>query len=153
MAQAKEKPRFPPADAAHDFYAWCFEQADFLRHRRFEDLDVPILIEELESMGNEQRHALRSSYRLVIIHLLKWEFQPSRRTRSWAGTITRERINIEDRERANKTLRNEALVIVDEAYRGAVLQAAKETGLPQSTFPAACPYSVDQLRDPEWMPD
>ena len=49
--------------------------------------------EELEALGNEQASALRSSYRILLLHLLKWRYQPKRRTRSWAGTIVRERVN------------------------------------------------------------
>jgi hypothetical protein len=154
MAQAKEKPLYPvPADIEDDFYAWCFEQAELLRQKRFAEADLPNIIEEVEDLGSEQRRALRSSYRLVISHLLKWQFQPELRTRSWEGTIARERNNIGDRETGNKTLRNEARTLVEEAYRGAVLEASKETGLPRNTFPFDCPYSVDQLRDPDWMPE
>lgn len=154
MALAKEKPLYPdPSDIADDFYAWCFEQAELLRQKRFAEADLPNVIEELEGMGNEQRHALRSSYRLVIAHLLKWQFQPERRARSWARTVLRERLNIQDRENDNKTLRNEARQIVEEAYRTAVLLAAKETGLPRNTFPFDCPYTLEQLRDLDWMPE
>jgi hypothetical protein len=154
MAQAKQKPLFPaPTDIEDDYYAWCYEQAELLRQNRFAEADLPNIVEELEGMGNEQRHALRSSYRLVIAHLLKWQFQPDLRSRSWEVTIVRERINIDDRERASKSLANKADELVAEAYRGAVLEAVKETGLDRRTFPRNCPYSLEQLRDPNWMPE
>ena len=154
MALAKEKPLYPnPADIEDDFYGWCYEQAELLRLRRFAEVDLPNVIEELESMGKEQRHALRSSYRLIIAHMLKWQFQPDRRARSWERTIIRERINIHDREKDNKSLANQAGELAGEAYKSAVLMAAKETGLPQGTFPASCPYTLDQLRDPDWRPE
>jgi hypothetical protein len=154
MPKAKEKPLYPERRGIEDdFYGWCYEQAELLRQRRFPEVDLANVIEEVESMGSEQRHALRSSYRLVIAHLLKWQFQSERRTRSWEVTIARERTNISDREKDNKTLRNDAQNIADEAYRGAVLEASKETGLPRDTFPADCPYTLEQLRDPDWMPE
>ena len=110
MAQAKQKPLYPaPADIEDDFSAWCYEQAALLRQKRFAEADLPNIVEELESMGNEQRHALRSSYRLVIAHLLKWQFQPEYRSRSWEVTIVRERTNIKDRERANRSLAKKAV--------------------------------------------
>jgi hypothetical protein len=154
MALAKEKPLYPdPSDIEDDFYAWCFEQAELLRQKRFAEADLPNIIEEIEGLGNEQRRALRSSYRLIIGHLLKWQFQPERRARFWELTIARERINVHDREKDNKSLKNEARTIVDEAYRSAVVLASKETRLPRNTVPFDCPYTVDQLRDHDFMPN
>jgi hypothetical protein len=153
MAQAKQKPRYPaPADIEDDFYGWCYEQAELLRQKRFGEADLPNIIEELEGMAKNHRSALKSSYRLVIMHLLKWEYQPARRARSWAITIVRERNRIADYEEDNQTLKNEAVSIVQEVYRRAVHLAAAETKLPIATFPADCPYTVEQLRDPDWMP-
>lgn len=154
MAQAKEKPLFPaPVDIEDDFETWCYQQAELLRHRRFSEVDLPNLVEELDSMGREQRLALTSSYRLLISHLLKWQFQPERRTRSWAVTITRERANIEEREASNKSMAGEAKRIVEEVYGKAVREAMKETELARDAFQADCPYSLDFLRDHDAMPD
>lgn len=154
MSLAKEKPLFDrPVDYEDDFHDWSFQQAELLRQRRFSEADLPNIIEELESMGNEQLHALESSYRLLISHLLKWQFQPERRSRSWEITIVRERSNIEAREKRNRSLRANAERIVDDIYRKAVREAAVETGLARDAFPADCPYSLVELRDPDWMPD
>lgn len=154
MAQAKEKPLFPaPVDIEDDFEAWCYQQAELLRHRGFSEADLPNIVEELESMGREQRPALTSSYRPLISHLLKWQFQPERRTRSWAVAVTRERANIEEREASNKSLIGEAKRIVEDVYGKAVREAMKETELPRDAFPAECPYSLEFLRDHDAMPD
>src|SRR5688500_1919494 len=153
MVLAKEKPLYSvQADIEDDFYAWCYEQAELLRQKRFAEADLPNVIEELEGMAKHNRSVLKSSYRLVILHLLKWEYQPERRARSWEITIVRERNNIEDREEDNLTLKKEAGALVAEVYRRAARQAARETKLPVTTFPADCPYTIDQLRDPDWMP-
>jgi hypothetical protein len=153
MALAKEKPLYSdPADIEDDFNAWCYEQAQLLRMRRFAEADLPNVIEELEGMAQNYRSALKSSYRLVIVHLLKWQYEPARRARSWEMTIERERNNVADREEDSQTLKNEAGNLVAELYRRAAHQAATETKLPIGTFPAVCPYSVDQLRDLAWMP-
>lgn len=153
MAQVKEKPLFPaPADIEDDFEAWAFQQAELLRQRRFSETDLPNIVEELESMGREQRLALTSSYRLLISHLLKWQFQPSHRSRSWAVTITRERANIEEREASSKSLAADAKRIVEDVYGKAVREAMKETDLPRTAFPAECPYSIGFLRDHDAMP-
>ena len=154
MALAKEKPRFEiPTDYEDDFETWSYEQAELLRQRRFSELDLPNLIEEIESMGSEQRFALQSSYRLVISHLLKWQYQPQLRSTSWDITIGRERDNIAAREEKNHLLRENAKQLVEHVYRSAVREAAMETGLPRGTFPLDCPYTLDQLRDPDWMPE
>lgn len=154
MALAKEKPLYTdPADIEDDFYGWCYEQAQLLRLRRFAEADLPNVIEELEGMAQNHRSALKSSYRLVIVHLLKWQHQPDRRARSWERTIIRERNNIADREEDSETLRKTAGNLVAEVYRRAAHQAAKETKLSVDIFPADCPYTVDQLRDRDWMPE
>ena len=154
MALAKEKPRFEgQTDYEDDFEQWCYEQAELLRQRRFAELDLPNVIEELEDMGKEQRRALSSSYRILIAHLLKWQFQPQLRSRSWEQTIDRERDNIIDREKMNPSLGKDAKRLVEEVYRRAIREAAKETDLSRNTFPFDCPYSIEQLRDPDWMPD
>lgn len=148
MTSAIEQP-----DYETDFHDWSFHQAELVRDGRFSALDIPNLIEELESMGNEQRHALTSCYRVLLLHLLKWRYQPARRSRSWRGTIDRERGNIEDRETTNESLARKADELVSEAYRHARRQAASETGLPLTTFSADCPFTLAQLRDDEFLPD
>lgn len=154
MALAKQQPLYStPTDYEDDFAAWAFEQTELLRQKRLAEMDLPNVVEELESIGKEQRHALESSYRLVISHLLKWQFQPDIRSRSWAKTIDGERANIERREDDNPSLAADAKRIVDRIYRYAVREAARDTDLPRSTFPAECPYSVEQLRNADWMPE
>lgn len=155
MAEAKRKPPlYPePADIHDDVFRWCFEQAELLRQHRFTEIDLPNVIEELEDMGSEQRHALAASYRLLVSHLLKWQFQPEMRSRSWDVTIDRERASIEEREADNRSLARSAGEIVEAAYSKAVREATKDMGLPKKAFPTACPYTLEQLRDPEWMPE
>jgi hypothetical protein len=143
----------PPASYDSDFAAWSFEQAALARSRKLAEMDWPNLIEELESLGNEPRHSLTSSYRILLVHLLKWSHQPQRRSRSWRATIVRERGNIADRERTNRSLAAKAEEIVQEAYRRARKGTAAETGLPLMVFPEDCPFTLDELRDEEYLPD
>jgi len=153
MARAKEKPFFSsPADYEDDFYAWTYEQAELLRLGRFREADLTNIVEELETLGRAERKALRSSYRLVLAHLLKWQFQPSHRTRSWSDTIRRERRNIREEEADSPTLRKNAGDIALEAYAMARQEAADETDLPLETFPVACPWTLDQIQKPDFLP-
>lgn len=154
MADVKERPDVArPATYDADFYAWSFAQADLVRMRRFSELDLTNLVEEIEDMGNEVRFKLELSYRLLISHLLKHVHQPSHRSRSWLLTITRERANIERVESKNPTLKAKADEIVGEMYGYGRKEASVETGLPLENFPADCPFTIAQLRDDEFLPD
>ncbi len=153
MARAKEKPLYDvPADYEDDFWAWGLQQAELLRLGRFSELDLPNLIGEVEEMTASVRRALESSYRVLLMHLLKWEYQPERRTRSWLLTIERERGNIEDFEQDNKSLRNDAPSLAKSAYRRARHEAAKSTGFKKSTFPEDCPYKLSDILKEDWLP-
>jgi hypothetical protein len=152
LAKDKQGSQGPTAYEA-DVYAWSHEQAQLLRLRRFEEIDLANIVEEIESVGRAERKGLKSSYRLVIVHLLKWQFQPQKRSRSWRNTIGRERDVIEDDENDSPSLAAQAPRIVTEVYPSARRQVARETGLPLSALPATCPYSLDFLRDHDAMPE
>lgn len=154
MALAKEKRLFDLAtDYEDDFYAWCFEQAELLRQKRFGEVDLPNVIEELESTGRSDKRELQSRFETIIIHLPKWQFQPEQRSRSWQTTLGRERLTIEAHEEESATLRNEAALWLDKLYSRARRHAASEIGLPIETFPPACPYTIAQLRDHDFLPE
>ncbi|GGD06517.1 DUF29 domain-containing protein [Aureimonas glaciei] len=154
MSLAKDKPCYAkPSDYDDDVYAWASEQAQLLRLGRFSELDILNVIEEIESLGSEQRHALESSYRILILHLLKWHFQSARRSRSWDSTISRERGLFLRREKRNHSLRARAQELADDVYPDAVREAAKETGLPPQLFRSTCPYSLEFLRKHDAMPE
>ena len=136
-----------------DVHAWTREQAGLLRKLRPAGLDWENVAEEIESLGSEQLHALESYYSLLIMHLLKWHYQPERRSRSWRSTIIDSRSQIERRERRNPSLKATASDIVADVYASGRDRAAAETDLPLWTFPSACPYSFDQLRDRDLLPE
>ena len=83
MGLAKEKPLYEtPTDYEDDVYLWLYEQIELLRQKRIQEVDLPNLIEELEDMGSEKLRALESAYRLLLAHLLKWKYQPQKRSTS-----------------------------------------------------------------------
>lgn len=155
MADVKERPavRTNPAHYDDDFYRWAREQAELLQEKRFGELDVANLIDEIEDMAKATRRSLESSYRLVALHLLKWTYQPALRSRSWRTTIVRERGSIEIYEEENPSLAAEMPRRLERIYRRARKEAASETDLPITAFPADCPYTLAQLRDDEYLPD
>lgn len=136
-----------------DIYAWSLVQAGLLRQKRFREVDLANVIEEIESVGRSERRALKSSCRLVTMHLLKWRYQPERRTASWSDAIGRERANIAQDEHDSPSLAERAEELVAEVYAAAMPDAADETGLPLQAFPTGCPYPIDFLRNRDAMPE
>jgi len=136
-----------PVRAAHerDFYSWLIEQARHLREGRFEALDRENLAEEIESLGREQFNKLVSALRVLTAHMLKWDHQPSLRSRSWVLSIEEQRLEIADVLSDNPGLRPRIAEAITRAYRRAHIEAAKETGLDEADFPATCPYSFEDI--------
>ncbi len=141
-----------------DFYRWSLEQAERLRAlaairaNLAVPLDLKNLAEEIESVGIAQLHALRARLRQLLAHLLKWRFQPKRRTRSWRTTIRVQRDAIADLLESSPSLRRRLSEELAKAYAKARRQAADETGLPLATFPETCPFTPEQVEDPEFLP-
>ena len=129
----------------HDFYSWLMEQARYLRERRFDTLDRDNLAEEIESLGREQFNKLVSALRVLMAHMLKWDHQPSMRTRSWVLSIEEQRIEIADVLADNPGLKPRVAEAITRAYRRARIEAARESGLDEAQFPSTCPYSFDEL--------
>ena len=152
MAKQLARPA-PESDLyERDFYTWCLEQAALVRAGRLAELDLENVAGELESLGGEQANALRSFYRVLLTHLLKWRCQPGRRSRSWIVTIVRERGNAAERLAGNPGLRQHQRQLFTEAYRRARNEAVSETGLPLSVFPAENPFTLEQALDEDFWP-
>ena len=151
MATAREQLR-RPASYDEDGYSWAMEQAALLRARRLDQIDVENIAEEIESLGKSFANELRSRYGTLVMHLLKWQFQPEKRSNSWIGTIRRERREIDRHLRLNPGLKSRRDELFANSYAVARDGAMAETDLPDATFPAACPYALDQVVDPEFWP-
>jgi len=133
------------AEYERDFYSWSMEQARHLREGRFEALDCDNLAEEIESLGREQFNKLISALRVLMAHVLKWDHRPSLRSRSWILSIQEQRLEIADVLSDNPSLKPRIDEAVTRAYRRARIEAAKDTGLDEDSFPATFPYSFDEL--------
>lgn len=129
----------------HDFHDWTRQQAELLRRGRFEELDVEHLIEEIEGMGASERRQLASRLKVLLAHLLKWQFQPHLRSRSWRATIKERRLSLSELLGENPSLRSGLPEAVATAYRHAVLLAVRETDLDEEVFPSRCPFSIRQI--------
>ena len=136
-------PEAPAADYERDFYSWLMEQARLVREGRFEALDRGNLAEEIESLGREQFNKLESALRVLLLHILKWDHQPEKRSRSWLLSIEAQRMEVEDVLSDNPGLKPRIAEAMARAYRRARIEAAKETGLETSAFAETCPYSFE----------
>jgi len=135
-----------------DFALWCEETARLLQARRFSDLDVRNLIEEVTAMAGRDRREVVSRLRVLIAHLLEWEWQPGKRSRGWQRTIDTQRAELEQVFRQSPSLRSALSESVVEAYPPALRRATLETDLPADAFPSRCPYTPDQLLDDDFLP-
>ena len=135
-----------------DFYAWTQEQAALLRHGRVDDIDVPNVLEEIETLGRKEVAELRSRFTVLALHLLKQMVQPERSGRSWHTTILNQRIEIARHMKDNPSLKSKEDVVFAEAYADARELAASETGLALAAFPVAPPFNKNEALQKDWVP-
>jgi len=136
-----------------DFYGWIQRQTATLRARNFAALDLENLIEEIDSMGKSEKRELESRLEQLLMHLLTWQYQPARRGASWQASIREQRNRITDHLAENPSLKPQLPQAQVKAYRYAVQGASDETGLAESTFPAACPWTFGQVMDDGFWPE
>jgi hypothetical protein len=135
-----------------DVVAWAESQAEALRAGRFDDLDLENLAEEIGDVSRREAEALESHLETLLMHLLKWRHDPDHRSRSWEGTIRVARHKTAKLLRDSPSLRPRLPALVEDAYPAARIRAGVETGLAEQTFPAACPFSLDQITG-DWLPE
>ena len=135
-----------------DYYLWLEETVQLLREGRVTELDVNHLIEEIEDMGISQKNALESNLIVLLMHLLKWKYQPEKQSGSWRGSIREHRRRILKAFRNSPSLKRYFEEIFQESYQEARKQAADETGLCLNIFPTNCPLKIEQILDPEYLP-
>ena len=135
-----------------DFHGWAAEQARLLREGRVGEADLDGIAEEIEDMGRSSRVELRNRLAVLLLHLLKWEYQPALRGRSWRSTIVEQRVRIADHLDENPSLRPVLADSIAAGYRYALLRIDRETGMPTEAFPAACPYAAAEILGDGYFP-
>lgn len=136
-----------------DFYTWANRQAGLLRAGRLSEADIEHVAEEIESMGKAEKRELVSRLTVLLLHLLKWQFQPGLRGNSWRNTVRVQRIALQAHLADNPSLKSVLADAIAGAYRVARIDAETETGLSESGFPAACPWSFDQMMAEDFWPE
>ena len=157
MDDRTDPPR--PADEGaarydRDLYSWAVEQAALLRAGKIAEADALNIAEELDDVGNEQYDKLESALRVIMLHLLKWDHQAQKRSRSWYGSIEVQREHVQKVLRKNPGLKPQIAEAMADAYRLARIEAGVETDLGTDSFPQRCPYSWNEIveRPIEWPP-
>jgi hypothetical protein len=141
---AGEEMRRPVAKEA-DLYSWALRRAELLRAGRLSEIDPVAIAEEIDDVGEEEYHRLEGALRIVILHLLKWDHQPDRRTRSQALSILERRRRVHRQLRRSPGLKSQLNEALEGAYEDARIEAASETGLPLCRFPARRPLDYDEI--------
>ena len=140
-------------DYENDHDAWALNQAALLRAGQLDALDIEHIADELEEIMGNNRRELHRRFRVLIGHLLKWQFQPEKRTSSWRSTIRNQRNDIEDMVAENPSLKRLIPEKIASAYPKAVALASDETGFPKETFPVACPYAETEILNEDFWPE
>ena len=133
-----------------DFYAWTQRQAELIRLGQWQAIDIDNLVEEIESLGKQQKQELRNRLGILIGHLLKWEYQPSRQSKSWKATIREQRDEILDILLENPSLKPYLDEAVQKGFRQGINLVLRETPLDIDDLPKECPYAIGQILDPQF---
>lgn len=136
-----------------DFYGWAMTNALLLKQGKFSEADMENIIEEMESMGRSEKSQLISRFSVLIAHLLKWQFQPDFRGRSWHGTIKEQRKRVKILLKDNPSLKSKLEEIFADAYELAVDQIEKETPIDLKLLPSECPYTFEQCLEEHFFPE
>jgi hypothetical protein len=145
-------PTVPSSLYEQDFYSWSLHQAQLLREKKFNQVDWENVIEEIEDLGRSEYRAFVSAIEQLTLHLLKWQFQPSRRSASWKNSIDKQRIQLERLLDDNPGLKHRLNDMIAKGYKYGRKGAIQETNLPKLIFPESCPYEWNQLFDDQFFP-
>lgn len=136
----------------HDYYLWLVHTAQLIKEGKFLEIDANNLIEEIEDMGRSEKRAVKSNLIILLLHLLKYKYQPAKRTNSWKASIREHRRRLRDDFKTSPSLKPYFQQIFAESYQDSREQAADETGLPIDTFPSHCPFTVSEVLDSNYLP-
>jgi len=135
-----------------DYLGWIEATAAALKRQDYGAIDWENVIEEIEDMGRRERQSLKSNLVILLLHLLKWQFQPGKQSHSWKASIVEHRQRLEDSLETSPSLKPYLETLLTKAYGNAVERAAAETGLSEAAFPQDCPYTLSQIMSKGFLP-
>ena len=135
-----------------DYALWLEATIENLRLKNFEQVDWENVLDEFEAMSKRDRRSIKNNLVILLLHLLKWEFQPEMRSGSWAGSIIEHRQRLRDLLNDSPSLRNYVAEVISLTYSDAIIRAVNETRLDASVFPIDCPYDILHILNPSFLP-
>ncbi|WP_334990934.1 DUF29 domain-containing protein [Nostoc sp.] len=135
-----------------DYLQWIETTVEKLQSDDYANVDWGNLIEEIADMGRSERRSLKSNLIVILVHLLKWQFQPEKISGSWEGSIIEHRRRVKEALVDSPSLKSYLESVFAECYAQAVKQAKAETGLLVESFPLVCPYQLPEVTDDEFLP-
>jgi hypothetical protein len=135
-----------------DFYGWINKNVELLRCGSLSEIDAEHIAQELESMGKRDRRQLRSRLQVLIMHLLKWQYQPDKQSKSWLATIDHQRDEIQALLLDSPSLRRDLDTALVTVYAKAVSDTQEETSLPATAFPLSCPFALEEILSARFLP-
>jgi Domain of unknown function DUF29 len=136
-----------PGAKDRDLYSWALHQAELLRAGRLSEIDAAAIAEEIDDVGAEEYDKLESALRVLMLHVLKWDHQQDRRSRSWSLSVVEHRKRVHRQLRRSPGLKSRLDEALEDAYEDARLEAASETGLPLSVFPMRRPFDYAEIME------
>jgi Domain of unknown function DUF29 len=128
-----------------DLYGWVEDQVALLKANEVGSIDASHITRELDDLGRSEFNKVVSALRVILLHLLKWDHQPERRSRSWANSVRIQRQRLSDELEDSPSLKARIGKAIARAYRNAINDASSETGLAVEAFPETCPYSWEDI--------
>ncbi|MEO0014719.1 MAG: hypothetical protein RLZZ535_3108 [Cyanobacteriota bacterium] len=135
-----------------DYYLWLSHTAQLIKDGKFSEIDAANLIEEIEDMGRSEKRAVKSNLIILLLHLLKYKYQPAKRTNSWKASIREHRRRLRDDFKVSPSLKRYFQEVFAESYQDSREQAADETGLAIDILPISCPFTVAEVLDFNYLP-
>ncbi|MCC5631194.1 DUF29 domain-containing protein [Nostoc sphaeroides CHAB 2801] len=135
-----------------DYLQWIETTVAKLHSHDYANVDWENLIEEIADMGRSERRSLKSNLIVILVHLLKWQFQPEKRSGSWEGSIIEHRRRVKEALDDSPSLKSYIESVFAECYAQAVKQAKAETGLLVESFPLVCPYQLPEVTNDDFLP-
>lgn len=130
---------------AQDMHAWALEQAELLKAGRVDEIDAANIAEEIEDVAGREYDKLQSALAIILLHMLKWDHQPERRSRSWQNSIVEHRARADRQLRKFPSLKTRIGEAVEEGYEDARRWCQIETHIPEVDFPLSCPYDWEDI--------
>ncbi|HBB35204.1 MAG TPA: DUF29 domain-containing protein [Cyanobacteria bacterium UBA8803] len=135
-----------------DFCLWLEQTAKLLQSGRFSEVDVANLVDEIKAIGRSERRAVESILEVILMHLLKYRYQPERRSRSWLLTLFEHRKRMERLFKDSPSLRRYFEEVFGECYQNARQMATIETGLELEVFPVESPFGIEEVLAVDFLP-